>query len=323
MEYSLPKFYANVNLEKPISHSNFHSLPIIWGSTSDYLVHKKIGRGKYSEVFLGTHIPTSEKVVIKILKPVKKKKISREVKILQNLQGGPNVIKLREVVRDPVTKTPALIFESVNNQDYKVFFPTLNDFETRFYIYEILRTLDYCHSQGIIHRDIKPNNIMIDHAQRKLRVIDWGLAEFYFPGRDMNVRVSSRHYKGPELMVNNQFYDYSLDIWCLGTMLAAIIFKKEPFFHGEDNYDQLIKIAKVLGTDRLQTYIEKFNLVLEEEYEDRLVPYMRKNWTHFVNNDNRHLVSEEALDFLDKCLVYDHVIFYLGRTDYPKRSVVS
>lgn len=223
MERAIPKYYANVNLEKPRDQSTFDYLQIDWRAPNNYLVHQKIGRGKYSEVFLGTHIPSNEKVVIKLLKPVKKKKIYREVKILQNLQQGPNIIKLLEIVRDPVTKTPALIFEYVNNLDYKTLFPTLPDFEIRYYIYEVLKALDYCHSQGVMHRDVKPHNIMIDHSQRKLRVIDWGLAEFYFPGREYNVRVASRYYKGPELLVNDQLYGYSLDMWSLGTMLAAMV----------------------------------------------------------------------------------------------------
>jgi serine/threonine protein kinase len=56
----------------------------------------------------------------------------------------------------------------------------------------VLQALDYCHSQGIMHRDVKPHNVMIDHEQRKLRLIDWGLAEFYHPGKEYNVRVASR-----------------------------------------------------------------------------------------------------------------------------------
>lgn len=223
MDYPIPKYYANINLDGPRDQCTFDHLTINWGLPSDYLVHVKLGRGKYSEVFLGTHIPTGQKVVVKLLKPVKKKKIYRELKILQNLQGGPNIVKLLEIVRDPHTKTPALIFEHVNNQDYKTLFPTLNDFEVRFYIYEILKALDYCHSKGIMHRDIKPHNVMIDHSSRKLRVIDWGLAEFFFPGREYNVRVASRYYKGPELLVNDQLYNYSLDMWSLGTMLAAMV----------------------------------------------------------------------------------------------------
>ena len=130
--------------------------------------------------------------MIKILKPVKKKKIKREIVILQNLAGGPNVIRLLDVVRDPDSRTPSLVFEHVNNTDFKVLYPTLSDLDIRYYIYQLLIALDYCHSQGIMHRDVKPHNVMIDHERRELRLIDWGLAEFYHPGKEYNVRVASR-----------------------------------------------------------------------------------------------------------------------------------
>lgn len=106
----------------------------------------------------------------------------------------------------------------------------------------------------------------------QLRLIDWGLAEFYHPNQEYNVRVASRYFKGPELLVDYQvwllcsplsqvylnkptksrfnalnfhlqMYDYSLDMWSLGCMLASMIFRKEPFFHGHDNYDQVKKKA--------------------------------------------------------------------------------
>ncbi|KAL4337465.1 hypothetical protein AHAS_Ahas12G0112900 [Arachis hypogaea] len=82
----------------------------------DYEVVRKVGRGKYSE-------------------------LKREIKILHNLCGGPNVIKLLDIVRDQQSKTPSLIFEYVNNTDFKVLYPTLSDYDIRYYIYELLKII--------------------------------------------------------------------------------------------------------------------------------------------------------------------------------------
>jgi casein kinase II subunit alpha len=157
-----------------------------------------------------------------------------------------------------------------------------------------------------MHRDVKPHNVMIDHDKQELRLIDWGLAEFYHPNTQYNVRVASRYFKGPELLVDFQEYDYSLDLWSLGCMFASMIFKKEPFFHGHDNYDQLVKIAKVLGTDELQTYLEKYEIELDSHYDGILGRYPRKQWAKFVTNENSKYANDEAIDFLDKLLKYDH-----------------
>merc|ERR1711972_420771 len=251
--------------------------------------------------------------VVKILKPVKKKKIKREIKILQNLCGGPNIIKLLDIVREPQSKTPSLIFEYVNNVDFKILYPTLSDYDVRYYIRELLKALDYCHSQGIMHRDVKPHNVMIDHEKRKLRLIDWGLAEFYHPGKEYNVRVASRYYKGPELLVDLQLYDYSLDIWSLGCMLAGMVFRKEPFFQGRDNYDQLVKIARVLGTDGLFAYLDKYNMELDPHFDDILGRHSRKAWSKFVTAENQNLVHADVVDLIDRMLVYDHALRILPK----------
>ena len=89
-----------------------------------------------------------------------------------NLEGGANVIKLLNAVKDPITKTPALIFEYVNNTHFRSLYPSLTDFQVRYYMYELLKALDYSHSMGIMHRDVKPQNVMIDHSARTLRLID-------------------------------------------------------------------------------------------------------------------------------------------------------
>jgi serine/threonine protein kinase len=130
------------------------------------------------------------------------------------------------------------------------------------------QALEASHAMGIMHRDVKPHNIMIDPTTRQLRLIDWGLAEFYLPGTEVsrgmpsrvcargapsrdgaaliswctgfdamrapsneaatrraqyNVRVASRYFKGPELLVNMRQYDYSLDLWSFGCVLAGMV----------------------------------------------------------------------------------------------------
>ncbi|KAL6867631.1 hypothetical protein ACP4OV_015655 [Aristida adscensionis] len=303
---AVPKLYAVANVHRPRDYWDYESLTFQWGEQDDYEVVQKVGRGKYSEVFEGINVTNNERCIIKILKPVNKNKIKREVKVLQNLNAGPNIVKLLNIVRDQQSKTASLIFEYINNTDFKVLYPTLTEYDIRFYVYELLKALDYCHSQGIMHRDVKPHNVMIDHELRMLRLIDWGLADFYFPDKEYNVRVASRYFKGPELLVGFRSYDYSLDMWSLGCMFAGMIFRKEPFFHGSDNEDQLLKIAKVLGTDQLDDYLNKYRIVLDSQLEALIGRHNRKPWSKFVSAKNRHLVSPEAIDFLDKLLRYDH-----------------
>lgn len=114
----------------------------------DYAIVQKLGRGKYSEVFEAIHEPTKETVVLKVLKPVKRKKIKREIKILDILKGGVNIIKLLAVIYNEPLQITALVFERIHNEDFKHIYLKLTEHDIRFYVYELLKALDYCHSKG-------------------------------------------------------------------------------------------------------------------------------------------------------------------------------
>ena len=105
---SIARIYADVNSKFPNDYWDYEGLAITWGDIDNYEIVKKIGRGKYSEVFEGMDVSSSSAgtaIVIKVLKPVKKKKIKREIKILRNLEGGTNIIQLLDIVRDPQVRS--------------------------------------------------------------------------------------------------------------------------------------------------------------------------------------------------------------------------
>ena len=92
---------------------------INWGDIENYECFHKLGRGKYSEVFLGYCKKNNNKVVIKVLKPVKSEKIYREIKILQVLYGGPNIIKMCDLIKEPISKIPCFVYPYMPHQDTK------------------------------------------------------------------------------------------------------------------------------------------------------------------------------------------------------------
>lgn len=278
---------------------DYENYVIATGDIEKYCIYQRIGKGKYSEVFEGRK--NRDKVVIKVLKPVRTSKINREILVLKSLDHR-NIISLMDVVVDPDSQTYSLIFEYIEHEDCVNMFEKFTYEDTVEYCGQMLAALKYCHSMGIIHRDIKPQNMIINQAKRELKIIDWGLAEFYHPKQEYSVRVASRYYKGPELLVNYPYYDYSLDIWSFGCVLAEIVFRKRPFFHGENNNDQLKKIARILGYDDLKKYISKYEMFSSKHYEGlgERVPFSS------LTSPDRSNLYNKAIDLLEKILVYDH-----------------
>lgn len=124
------------------------------------------------------------------------------------------------------------------------------------------------------------------------------------------MRVASRYYKGPELLVEYEQYDYSLDLWSCGCTMGTMVLRRDPLFHGHDNVDQLVKIVQILGSQGLDAYLAKYRIDLPIEVARALggadTSFPRKPWRSFVNSDNERYISDDALDLLDKLLKYDH-----------------
>ena len=298
--------YRMYCLKSPKNYYDYENVEPKFNDCEKYEIKKTLGRGKYSDVYMAIDSTTDKLVVIKLLKPVRKVKISREICILQALKGGPYIIDLLDVCMDQMTKTPSLIFEYFSPVSLKQIMLGLSDEEIRSYMYQVLVALDYCHSKGIMHRDVKPMNIIVDTSTKTLKLIDWGLSEYYIHDKEYNTRVSSRPYKSPELLLNYQLYDFSMDIWSLGCMLAAMIFKKDHFFLGRDNQDQLAKIVGILGSNDFFEYVKKYQIPVEAQDYALYKNKQKIPFKNFVNEGCAELCSEEALDLLNRMLIYDH-----------------
>jgi glycogen synthase kinase 3 beta len=114
-------------------------------------------------------------------------------------------------------------------------------------MYQLFRSLAYIHSLGICHRDIKPQNLLLDPSTGILKLCDFGSAKILVPGEPNVSYICSRYYRAPELIFGATDYSPSIDVWSSGCVMAEL-FLGQPLFPGESGVDQLVEIIKVLGT---------------------------------------------------------------------------
>lgn len=125
----------------------------------------------------------------------------------------------------------------------------------KIFCYQTLRGLAYIHAIGICHRDIKPQNILVDPVGHKLKICDFGSAKRLVKGEPNVAYICSRYYRAPELIFGATEYTYAIDVWSTGCVIAELLLG-EPIFPGESSVDQLVKIVKILGTpsnDQIQS----------------------------------------------------------------------
>ena len=277
------------------------------GDISKYEVNAKIGRGRYSEVYSGIIKNTDNKVVIKILKPVNKNKIKREVVILKYLKDCPNSVHLIDITKGEATDIYCLIYNNISGHELKLFSINITPEDLKLYIYKILQCLNFCHSKKIMHRDIKTGNIVINSITKELNVIDWGLSEYYIENYKYCTRVGTRYYKAPELLLDYKKYDYAIDLWSVGCLFGGLLFQKDFLFKGDDLNDQLIKVVEVFGFQEVENYLNKYKneTKINQKSLNKIKNFTKKEWKSFINSNNKYLVNDEALDLLDKLLKFD------------------
>ncbi|XP_078163936.1 putative serine/threonine-protein kinase At1g54610 isoform X4 [Carex rostrata] len=215
----------------------------------------KIGQGTYSNVYRardldGNKIVALKKVRFDNLEPESVQFMAREILILRRLDH-PNIIKLEGLVTSRMSCSLYLVFEYMEHDLAGLAsFPDIQFTEPQIkcYMQQILCGLEHCHSRGVLHRDIKGSNLLVDN-KGVLKIADFGLASFFNPAqkRPLTSRVVTLWYRPPELLLGATSYGVAVDLWSTGCILAEL-YAGKPIMPGRTEVEQLHKIFKLCGS---------------------------------------------------------------------------
>ncbi|KAJ8945289.1 hypothetical protein NQ318_002746 [Aromia moschata] len=145
------------------------------------------------------------------------------------------------------------------------------------YMYQLFRSLAYIHSLGICHRDIKPQNLLLDPETGVLKLCDFGSAKHLVKGEPNVSYICSRYYRAPELIFGAIDYTTKIDVWSAGCVLAELLLG-QPIFPGDSGVDQLVEIIKVLGTPTKEQIKE-----MNPNYTEFKFPQIKSHpWQQFM-----------------------------------------
>ncbi|KAJ0436389.1 putative protein-serine/threonine kinase CMGC-CDK-CRK7-CDK9 family [Helianthus annuus] len=264
----------------------------------------KIGQGTYSNVYKARDLITGKIVALKkvrvdTLEPENVKFMAREILILKKL-NHPNVIKLEGLVTSRMSSSLYLVFEYMEHdlaglaatQGVKFTEP-----QVKCFIKQLLSGLDHCHKNGVLHRDIKGSNLLIDN-DGILKIADFGLACFYDPQnrQPMTSRVVTLWYRPPELLLGATYYGVGVDMWSAGCILAELLAGK-PIMPGRTEVEQLHKIFKLCGSPS-EEYWKKYRLPNTTLFKPRQ-PYKRCTKETFKDFPTSSLPLLESLLAID------------------------
>merc|ERR1740138_1899349 len=171
-------------------------------------------------------------------------------------------------------------------------FPTLF---MKLYTYQLCRSLAYIHCLGICHRDIKPQNLLVNNESHELKLCDFGSAKQLVKGEPNVSYICSRYYRAPELIFGATFYTTQIDTWSAGCVITEMLLG-HPLFPGESGVDQLVEIIKVLGTPTREQIT-----TMNPNYTEFKFPQIKAHpWSKVF----RSRVPADAVNLVSKLLVY-------------------
>uniref|UniRef100_A0A1I7V545 Cell division protein kinase 5 n=1 Tax=Caenorhabditis tropicalis TaxID=1561998 RepID=A0A1I7V545_9PELO len=261
---------------------------------------EKIGEGTYGTVFKARNKSSGEIVALKRVRlddddEGVPSSALREICILRELKHR-NVVRLYDVVHSENKLT--LVFEFCD-QDLKKFFDSLNGYmdamTARSLMLQLLRGLSFCHAHHVLHRDLKPQNLLIN-TNGTLKLADFGLARaFGVPVRCFSAEVVTLWYRPPDVLFGAKLYNTSIDMWSAGCIFAEISNAGRPLFPGADVDDQLKRIFKQLGTPNEESWPSITQL---PDYKPFPVVHPTLTWSQIVPN-----LNTRGRDLLQKLLV--------------------
>ncbi|CAN4097373.1 unnamed protein product [Withania somnifera] len=216
------------------------------------MAERVAGTGSFGVVFQAKCLETGESVAIKKVLQDKRYK-NRELQIMRMLDH-PNAVQLRHCFYSTTEKNEVylnLVLEYVSETVYRVsrhysrLHHNMPIIYVQLYTYQLCRGLNYMHNVvGVCHRDIKPQNLLVNPHTHQLKICDFGSAKMLVPGAPNVAYICSRYYRAPELIFGATEYTTAIDMWSAGCVFAEL-FLGQPLFPGESGVDQLVEIIKV------------------------------------------------------------------------------
>ncbi|KAL0326416.1 UNVERIFIED_CONTAM: putative serine/threonine-protein kinase [Sesamum radiatum] len=224
-------------------------------SADSYEKVNKIGQGTYSSVYMARDLTNDKTVAMKKVRFVKMdpesvRFMAREICILRRLDH-PNVMKLDAIVTSRVSGSLYLVFDYMEHDLAGLLASPRVKFtepQIKCYMKQILSGLEHCHNRGVLHRDIKGSNLLVDN-NGILKIGDFGLATTFEPGQNqpLTSRVVTLWYRAPELLLGATEYGPAIDLWSTGCILAEL-FAGKPIMPGRTEVEQMHKIFKLCGS---------------------------------------------------------------------------